>query len=33
MGRVKDQLAKIRQEQAPDGFYQPAKARRQQDEA
>jgi 1-acyl-sn-glycerol-3-phosphate acyltransferase len=33
MGRVKDQLAKVRQEPAPDGFYQPAKARRQQDDA
>jgi 1-acyl-sn-glycerol-3-phosphate acyltransferase len=33
MSRVKDQLAKIRQEQAPDGFYEPAKARRRQDDA
>jgi len=33
MSRVKDQLAKVRQEPAPDGFYQPAKARRQQDDA
>jgi 1-acyl-sn-glycerol-3-phosphate acyltransferase len=33
MGQVKDQLAKVRQEQAPDGFYQPAKARRQNDDA
>lgn len=29
MTRIKDQLAKIRQEEAPEGFYVPAKAARQ----
>lgn len=31
MGRVKDQLARIRDEPAPDGFYQPSRAKRRDD--